>query len=556
MKKGLSVKVYQASINREIQEHTFELTITFTEFGEVLDISNPYHQLPESAQQLMFGKEAKYILWKLKDYIRLIPHKVPLIAIGLLEEDAYRAIKLALGAFKLPPDLNTAVSDEWTRAVYEVHFYGEKEDQEKLSMLANALSNDPHPGEARISYLAAHKFELLGPVLTKIVYHSSNTNIVHDAYRAMSRFPTPEHKSLLMKHFKNGKRAQYRHTILDSLQFYKSEEVYELLIARCETISQKNQTELAYLLRALSYYPTQKVKQLALKYVASEHNHLSFSAYSCLNKHGVYERHIAKVLDHSFTEKASPQQLQSIFCRYDNLRDSTLAPGLNTLMEVVVRANHQYLLKDLSRAVGRLVAKKYAPSILPDIRELLDAPRAPIRSAALIILTELSLHKSVGKYFLHEEKGGVFPLLDDQEQIVRFEALDTLYRLADIYGTKDWIPILLKEAKQSKRESSLLKCLNILSKLFGKGIFDDSIIPLYLELLHHPQHSIVIEAVRGLQFHIKEDVRIPPALEALKDHPNKKVQHYLNWPAKRKSRFSLKIKRLTAYLIAHILNYT
>ena len=113
-------------ISEEIRGQTIDYTITFTVFGEVLNVNDnfwtaaDFYNLPATAQELMLGKNAKEVFRRIKAECVLWAYKFPLMGLGFRQGKGHQELMDLRGENPNYRQLNkaTAIESEWVKAAY------------------------------------------------------------------------------------------------------------------------------------------------------------------------------------------------------------------------------------------------------------------------------------------------------------------------------------------------------------------------------------------------------------------------------------------------------
>jgi len=114
-------------ISKGIGGQMIDYTITFTVFGEVLEVSDnfwseaDFYQLPESAQEIMLGKNAKETFRRIKAEGVLWTYKFPLMGLGFSKAKGHEELMELRGANPDYRQLDKGISikNEWVKAAYK-----------------------------------------------------------------------------------------------------------------------------------------------------------------------------------------------------------------------------------------------------------------------------------------------------------------------------------------------------------------------------------------------------------------------------------------------------
>jgi len=175
----------------------YQYRITYSIFGEILEIEAPFFKLPSNAQQLTKGKDTGKYLSELEQQKKLLRYKIPLAILGFWKSDEFNQIsksiatrELELGT-DLPDDFLSLISDPWLKEFYLKIKYDitEKGSGDFWRGLAGLMSNDPVILEESFRYLRAYDWKLPAEIIGDFWPTISDRRVLRHFYEHAHLYP-------------------------------------------------------------------------------------------------------------------------------------------------------------------------------------------------------------------------------------------------------------------------------------------------------------------------------------------------------------------------------
>jgi hypothetical protein len=509
----------------KIGKQLVELEVTYTDWGEVQAIRNPLDQLPQSALKLMFGEGVENVFQQLDRHAKLIPYKIPLVAIGLLNEEGYERIQAAFEEKPLSQSLKN-VQSEWVRTIYSSYRHNDPTTVHQLSSLTEILRIQRTERIIKqINNLSQQNFKPLAPVLLALIEAQLDAMIVSTSYRALLFFPSIEHKRLLISHFRDPSRKRYRPNILNGLMPYDTDDVCLMALDHYDQVAKSESGLLLGLLRVFKKYRSKEVIQIGLTEIVNKNFIISQAAREVLIFNKVPEKKLAKVLRPVFNDEAKIEHLKSVVGAYTDMKSTHLLPPVEKLMDAMLRySDHSGFDQQLIAKGVALIEKKYTPALDKKIFALLGQDANTHKRIGLTIIE--SLMSYTRRFSVSNENfERLLLLMNDKNPTIQLESLNTIARVLSIKpGKKEWVAPLLDKVESTTNDRMKALALASINHILWQDIKDPAVVPLGLSLLDHESLKIRRLAVQSLQFHIDLDERIRPALKALEKDADLKYQ--------------------------------
>jgi len=379
----------------EIEEHTFEFDIECTIFGEVFYLKNLFLELPVDAQKMILGSNHEEVKRKLILKEKLLKYRIPFCYAGRLLYNDFEDKELdelidkifeskkSLGLSKSHLELDF-IRSKWIRNFYRnsiAKLFGNNDNEfldlaiffyEEYGKLENGLSNMSHT-----------HFPLGCPILRDVLPYLATENERAAGYQAFRFFLSKKNKSFLLSRYKKEESEKVRSAIIEGLNRYKSEDVYQFLIAQY----QNKTASLSTLLEALSEFKTQETKTIAWKIFENfENTDHSRYAHRALIKMGVPDSILVIKMKELFYISNKYETINHILNQFCETKNFYLYPPPEDIFNKIEQLILSGEERDFSFLCSRLTAPNFNNALIERLYDFLSSENKQLQQIAVEVI--------------------------------------------------------------------------------------------------------------------------------------------------------------------------
>jgi len=460
-----------ATLVREIKEHSFDITITFTSYGELISAENDFLALPANAQRLMLGKETESIVNLLKGEIALFRYYIPMVALGHLKGEEWTMIKEQIDAIIQKHEKEKGsrkyiyINDYWVRAAYLLMDTSPK--HQHLPLLGKVLGTKDYKRGVAIENLSRYPHDIGEEVLKLVFPKMTRQSEINAYYACLKNYNSEENYKLLSEKLKDEQMTTYHSGIIEGLSTYQYPNLHELLwnYQKDRTITNRKIQE--FLLRGISKFESPKSKQLLEKYLFSPNYDVSVFAREELIEKWLGKIELSKMLRPVFEERASFDKMVTVLRHYERIDNSKLSPTVTELLDLFEWSCNNFSETGLFYRISILINKRLDVSEEKRILNYLKEEKPSYRIGGLELL------RGMAKIEYAEL---ITEMLDDKEDKVVKKALNVLRNYTDKFK----MPFLVKKLLTliQNKHNEKINALAFLHYALAKAPLKEAIDPL------------------------------------------------------------------------------
>lgn len=495
----------------------YQYLVTYSIFGEILQVELPFLKLPLNAQRLTKGKDTENYLLDLASQKKLLRYKLPLAILGFWKTDEFRKIstsintrEAALGA-QLPDDFLPLIKDPWLQDFYLKikKDISQKGTGDFWRGLAGLMSDDPMILEESFRFLRAYRWKLPAEIIGDIWPTISDRRVLRHFYEHAHLYPFAPTQDWLLKALPNEESTFFRGLILRGLAVYSDPLIYAALLNHYETQKEMGEGESELLITALSEYNTPEVHAIAWEALTGKNYFAAKSAHQTLIKQGVPETVVAEKLTESIRDNQYSDRVNSLLSRFQSLQDTELLLSAEQFLARSAYAVRMHKNIRPQTNLATLLDRTWQPNTLSILIEFLYHPEPMVRRLGLDQISSLFVQfPNRLMQFNPDTVKRIFQLTGDATEAVRIEAVETIRVLVPKLGEGFWITNLLNV---QNRNIVLGRILLAILALHRKGYAELAVVPFCLKNLNHKDKLVKNYSILILQYY-----KIPEVITALK----------------------------------------
>lgn len=512
----------ESTIKAHLHGHHFDIIIKVNVYGELLDSKCLFLDLPPEVQKMTLGLQYVEILEDLKSYMVLQRYKIVCELNKIISYNINKKLVNELNELQTSNNLTVdkniieLISDSWVKEVYQLLF---SEDEAKLQEFVNGmlyltLIPNNNVTSKYEEYLKQYTSPLLKNVIRYGIPFLHKKNV---AYEALAKYPCNENRDFLINELSKTKlNKELKVCILKGLFPYNDQVLYDNLIDFYERGEFRSKELLVGFLNCMLNYKTEKVKQIAWKYIAGKEEALGNKAHKILRNFDVTEKEIADAIKPVFYDTTKSDYLFNIIARYHHLLNSKLLPSdddlINTTMRFYNEKNENLSkrhFRTFNHKITSLMVKVYNDNLPAKLHLLLSDENPLIKESALTQIRKLFLEYKTITYKLEKETILKIIELAENDVYIFRKATESLRKIADAHKPihQELIEDLIELIPKLKSEEILVLSMKFINNELSKSRYNDYITTTYLGFLDHKNNEVVKEAVLGLSYSPSQDIK-------------------------------------------------
>ncbi|MCB0628262.1 MAG: hypothetical protein R2824_14240 [Saprospiraceae bacterium] len=333
--------IISTTIQYEVEGGLYDIEVTHTAFGEVKSAVSHILELPWEAVAMTIGKDAEYVLEEIKQHFAQIRFYLPLVAVGIVQQDPWQEVRLQMERLRTAPTFDEMVSrdhidDQWVRYLWELKEQGA---EDKLKWVYQLLSSPEELLKRSPSPFNEDNFRLAEPILFQFLefydltdYHEALIGVLGHYRSAL----LPPHLLRQLVTIRDGKDDWLP---LYGLSFYQSQEILEQLLRYYKRHRLTRGKAGAYLIRSLAQYPDERARSIVFEALVGDDAAIGTAAFEGLSKAGVGKEEMAVHLKKAFQQLFHIDDIRNVLFQYRNLQAPHLLPEAEELLALLYRIN-------------------------------------------------------------------------------------------------------------------------------------------------------------------------------------------------------------------------
>ncbi len=453
--------ITKANVTQEIEGHFFDYTLTFTVFGEVLEVQNHFLELPKAAKQLLVANKINELERLSIAYGNLFTYSIPFASLGYLEatmwDEVYEAITILKTTNESYNQLNQEenIRDEWLLDI----FYLDKTEERLLWLLAQLFKENK---KNRIKFLksiaqyTSEEIQEVCPILIARIPTLKDEVELKHTYAAFLNFEDDKTFQFLSNRLEDEAYQVYHVSILYALSMSKKEALKGILFKYYKAHPDIESEALLNLTVGLSSYKTQEVV-VFMKLLLSgiKYTNVGRQIIHHLKRCDIKEEEIANMLTTNFLDESDVLKQFAATHLFKEIENLKYLPSANQLMD---KLEWGFKVGKLNiNAITPLFKRRADEIDFNKLEGLLKDDNKRLRDAVLALFGYFGKSKQI-------------KIITDQlnfpERFIKNEVINNLQQILQRHYGPFVLPILidnLEDASVSLQEM-ILNCMKIIQK--------------------------------------------------------------------------------------------
>jgi len=518
-------------VNINVKDERYQYRVTYSIFGEIIKIAEPFLTLPPNAQRLTKGKNTENYLLELKFQKKLLRYKLPLAILDFWKNDEFDPVNKAIAEREtelgtdFPNDFLSLISDPWLKDFYLKikEDIAEKGTGDFWRGLSGLMSHDPVILEKSFRDLRAYSWKLPAAIMGDIWPTLTERSVLRHFYQHAHLYPSPSTAAWLLNALADEGSTFFRGLILRGLAEYKTPTVYQTLLNHYNAQKEMGEGESEILINALSEFDTPAVKKMAWKVLTEKNYFAAKAAHQVLIKQGVYESAIAKKLTSFLLDDQYSDRVNSLLSRFQQLENTALLLSPEQFLTRAAYAVRMHQNVRPQTNLASLLDRTWQSNTLRIIIDFLFHPEPMVRRLGLDQISSLVVQFPKRLMQLNPDTvKRIFQLTGDATEAVSTEAVETIRILVPRLGQSSWILNLLNVRNRNLLLKYLLPAILALHR---KQFTELAVVPFCVKNLTHKTVPVRTYSILILQYYRRPEV--VAVLEKLRSDREPTIQEAL-----------------------------